>query len=239
MDLRVIIENGTNFTKAGFSNYDSPVVSSSPMIFSSSKNEFVQIYSTKTTFNSYLREKFYSKIFLDKLRIDPSNLEYVITESVLDGQESRLSILQSMFETFGASKVALASEPTMSLFSSLSNKPKNKTLSPKLSDFSCLIVDLGHMQTTIVPIIEGHIIENGVVISPLNGISLRNFIRQEILRLNPGFIRKHTTNELNSMSQKILESNSSLNFIEINESEKVEVLKLEFQNKVFSKAIAN
>ena len=65
------------------------------------------MYLSKTRRDHFAFEQFYSELFLDKLNIDPSQGEFVLTEFVLETEEGRFKMLETMFETFGASKVAL------------------------------------------------------------------------------------------------------------------------------------
>lgn len=48
-----------------------------------------------------------------------------------------------------------------------------------------LIIETGHRQTAIVPIVEGHIIEKGILNYPVNGRFISEQIMKNIITNNP------------------------------------------------------
>lgn len=234
MSIRVLIENGTNLTRMGLSSSTAPMVSAASQLYSELASDYVPVYSAKGVRNNALLEELYSELILGRLKIDPAQKEFVITEYALESEENRFALIELMFETFGASKMALLSEPIAALYSSIPNIRKTKG-PPKSSELTCLMVDVGHSHTTIVPIIEGHVIENGIVSSQINGQKIQNFIRSELIELTPSLTRKYTTYELNGISQKLLQNHCLMQYLDKETQRQTSTVKIDFEGKVVSK----
>lgn len=228
--LRVVIENGTYQTKVGLSSSVQPAFRAPPAVLSSSNSGRVPVYTAKGVRDHSRWESLCADLLLEQLKIDPSQKEFVVSEYALETQECRYATYESLFETFGASKVALVSEPVASLYSSIAGDRKVKGR-PTPAELTCLLVDLGHTHSTVVPIIEGHVIENGIASASVTGKEIQSYITSEIVRLNPGFDRRFTSEELELLGRQVMEGHTSLRFLDSQLILQSTALKLEFLGK--------
>lgn len=72
-----------------------------------------------------------------------------------------------------------------------------------MRDMNGLIIELGHKQSAIVPIVEGHIIEQGIFNYPINGDFITNRISENICELNPRIKNNYTKKDIFLLSEKI------------------------------------
>jgi actin-related protein len=206
-ELCIVIDNGTYKTRVGFGGNSYPSFELPPIVKheDSYNADIMPVYQSKNTRSYSNLEHFYNSILLDHLKIEPSDQSYLLTEPVFESQQNRLQMLEMMFETFCAQKVALATDSILSLYSLKSN-PNVASSLPYSSHLTGLIVDLGHMQSTIVPIVEGHIIENGIVRYKVTGETIRNQIKSSILEINKNSaINYLSDHELNTLCDVIKE----------------------------------
>ena len=237
----IIIDTGSHTTKIGFSNNTCPLFKIHHSNFPS------KIYTSKTIKNFENLEIFYSDLFTNNLSLDPEGKSFIITESVFEEQNSRLKQMEIFFESFTAKRIALVSDVACSFFSYQKNKIKNlkKNYIKKneneifskdyenldMRDFNGLILEMGHKQSAIVPIVEGHIIEQGIFNYPINGDFITKQIYKNINLLNPEIKSFYNKKNLFLLSEKIkhdfvkIELNSNIPKIENKE------INLFFQNK--------
>ncbi len=144
-------------------------------------------------------EIFLADVFTNFLSIDPENKSFVLTESVFEDQFSRSKLMEIMFESFTANKLVLLSDAACSFYSFQMKKKK-------IFDFkemTGLLIETGHKQTAIVPMVEGHIIEQGICNYPINGHIITNALKKDICKHNPKLKKNYDKETLYSISEKI------------------------------------
>ena len=160
----IVIDIGGSRSKIGFSGNNSPsAVIATP----------ADIYQNKLFKNFISLENHLSQVFTNELNINPVDMSCVLLESMIENQQNRAKLYEIMFETFCFGKVAMVGDAPMSLYSYISDRTKGK---PALMDITGLVVDIGSLQSIITPIMEGYVIQKGIMSFSING----NVIREEI-----------------------------------------------------------
>jgi len=233
-DLCIIIDNGSYRTRVGFAGNRLPTLEVAPQSTDLRQRyqEPQPIYSTKTVKDFSLFESFYYDLLTRNLNVEPCDQSYVITEPVFETQENRFQMLEMMFETFDAQKVALATDAALTLYSF--QKINGKSISSSVrNNLTGMVVDLGHKQSTIVPLVEGHIIENGVIRYPIHGEKIRETIKVSLLsKKDNAILQQMTPNELNRICDIVKERNTKIIQMEGKPRMNEEKIKVEFEGKV-------
>lgn len=103
-------------------------------------------------------EALWHYIFKEKLDISSKDRNVVLTEPSVNPTINREKMVQIMFETFEASGVSVINQPLLALYAS------GRT--------SGLVLDCGFGLTQVVPVLEGHVVSEGIVTSKLAGNNL-------------------------------------------------------------------
>jgi actin len=115
-------------------------------------------------------ESYYSvltHIFYNVLRVDPSKMNVIYTESPLTPLDTRKYITRLFFETYRAKSVYIANSPIMALFSA--------GLTTGIS------VESGEGLSWIVPIIDGKVVAHAVQRLTLSGKDVSEYLRTLLL----------------------------------------------------------
>jgi len=108
----------------------------------------------------------------DQLQLDPSTINVLITDPVLNSRENKQRISQIFFESIGVSSLGIMSSPVLSLFST------GKTRG--------IVIDIGDGSTSIVPIFEGFALPHATKRIPLSGVDITNYLLQNLsMHLKP------------------------------------------------------
>lgn len=149
--------------------------------------EHIAKYSTTHSFKYMLRngliqdwdalERLWHTCFYDKLRCDPEEYNFLITESAFNTPENREQTAEIMFETFNVPGLYLGCQPILSLIASWGNADR------PIEALTGTVVDAGEDTTTVIPIAEGHIIRNAIQQIPIGGRDITAYV-QGLLRSN-------------------------------------------------------
>jgi actin len=140
MSYSVVIDNGSGYIKAGFSNEDAPS-SVFPTIVGTPKNRDILIGSEQKDYffgtqaeekrgllviqrpiengiivDWDLMEKLWDYTFGNYLRVRPDDQPVLLTEPILNPKWNREKTTQIMFETFGVPSLYLAMRPWLSMY---------------------------------------------------------------------------------------------------------------------------
>lgn len=103
-------------------------------------------------------EALWHYIFNEKLNISSKDRNVLLTEPSVNPAINREKMVQIMFETFEASGVHLINQPLLALWAT------GRT--------SGIVLDCGFGLTQVVPVLEGHVVSEGIVTSKLAGNNL-------------------------------------------------------------------
>ena len=198
----IIIDNGSAFIKAGFSDEKEPK-SVFPTCIGYPKNAGGMVEGEKIellvgskaeakcsslklyypiesgNINNWIdMEKIWGHIFTDELKVNSGENNVILTEATDSSKEAREKMAQIMFETFNVPGLYIGLQSLLSLYTS------GKTTG--------IVVDSGEDVTRYTPIFDGFIISPGVIQQNLGGRHLteylarpHNGIIQSITSTNP------------------------------------------------------
>ena len=184
-NCHIIIDNGTNEVKAGFSKEEVPkIVFPNILLIKCDefqiKDYFVFNYSydnieidkdfdlnlkypiengTVTDWNDM--EKIWDKAF-EKLGVSPSEYNVMITENSLNTKINREKISEIMFENFDVPGLYITNPAVLSLISS--------------GRFSGIVIDSGEGITSFVPIFDGYSLQNSKLRMDLAGKDITDYL---------------------------------------------------------------
>uniref|UniRef100_A0A061SHY4 Actin-related protein 3-like n=2 Tax=Tetraselmis sp. GSL018 TaxID=582737 RepID=A0A061SHY4_9CHLO len=120
-------------------------------------------------------ESFWQQCIFRKLRCDPANHRFLLTEPPMNPPESRERTAEVMFESFGVAGLYIGVQAVLALAGSfasqgLSGRPLTGT-----------VVDSGDGVTHVVPVVDGFVAGSCVRSLPLAGASVTSFV-QRLLR---------------------------------------------------------
>ena len=183
----IVIDYGSNMTKAGFSGDEAPrsvfpTVCGFPK-FGQSKDVIIGDEALSKARLHILKyqiergivqnwdnmEKIISHTFHSELRADPKEHPVLLTEPVLNPKSNREKMIQTMFEMFEVPSFYVACQPALSLYGS------GRT--------TALILECGDGVTQTVPFIEGNKLEGGLMKYDFGGHDLTEWM-YELLRQN-------------------------------------------------------
>ncbi len=186
----VIIDIGEGYTKVGFAGDEQPIIF--PTM--TGKEKYTQMMADVESKGQYVGEdcmrmrgvlkitypinrgavmdwdSYYSvltHIFYNVLRVEPSKVNVIYTESPLTPLDTRKYITRLFFETYRAKSVYIANSPIMALFSA--------GLTTGIS------VESGEGLTWIVPIIDGKVVAHAVQRLTLSGKDVSEYLRTLLL----------------------------------------------------------
>jgi actin-related protein len=189
-DKIVIIDIGEGYTKVGFAGDEQPIMF--PTM--TGKEKYQSVMADVETKGQYVGEdcmrmrgvlkitypinrgsvmdwdSFYallSHVFFNVLRVDPSKVNVIYSESPLTPLENRKYITRLFFETYRAKSVYIANSPIMALFSA--------GLTTGIS------VESGEGLTWVSPVVDGRVIAHAVQRLPLSGKDVSEYLRTLLL----------------------------------------------------------
>lgn len=213
----ILIDFGSWKTKVGFHANTNPIFE---------LNTPIDVFLSKTVKNMDNLEIFCVDLFTKHLMVDPKDKHFMISESVFEEKQSRKQIYEIFFESFLAKQVALVPDAISSLYSYM--KPQ-KFFSTKA--MTGLVIESGHSQTAIVPIVEGHIIEKGIQNYPVNGKMITEHIMANLLENNPKITDEIPRSEIFQNSQKFKHLYNRINFDDVSPKVKQISLPVTYKKK--------
>ena len=175
----VVIDNGTNACKAGFSGDDNPraiLPSAVGVPRSQGGSETVggeslkrrDLFDVKFPIQRGIindwenMEKIWHFAFYDELKIPPENHPVLLTEPILNPKANREKIAQVMFETFSVPATYISLQPHLSLIAA------GRT--------NGIALDVGEGVASVVPICEGAILPHAMMRLHLSGTDLTDYL---------------------------------------------------------------
>ena len=203
----IVIDNGTGFTKMGYSGNIDPLVMIPSVIgeypeksdLNVSKLQFDDYdyfigeeahKNTKTHSLSYLMkggmidnweqmEKYWHKSIFQYLRADPENHYMVLTEPPMNTPENREQMAEIMFETFGVPGLFIGVQAVLALYAGVhASLGADKKITG--SDLTGTVVDSGDGVTHVIPIVHGYPISNNIKHIPVAGRDITKFVMQSL-----------------------------------------------------------
>ena len=201
----IIIDNGTKYTKAGFSNQEGPTIvypscvgyPSCPrgMTLTSISAHYKwrekQFYVGEESEGSLKLnypiekglvnnwddlEKIWGDIFTHQLKIPPEEHNVMLSEVFMNPKENREKMAQIIFETFNTHGLYIAIQPVLSLYS--------------IGKLNGLVSDSGEGITQIVPVFDGFSLPHAINKIDLAGKDLTNYILEKVIQRNSNSRRK-------------------------------------------------
>ena len=117
-------------------------------------------------------ERLWQRCIYEKLRCDPEDHYFLLTETPLNTPENRELAAEIMFETFNVPGIHIAVQAVLALTASWTDKNR---------DLSGVVVDSGDGSTQIVPVVEGHVMSNCIQQIEIGGRDVTYFV-QDIMR---------------------------------------------------------
>jgi actin-related protein 3 len=122
-------------------------------------------------------ERLWHTCIYDKLRCNPEDHCFMVSESPFNSPESREQMAEIMFETFNIPGLYIGVQPILSLVASWGS------VDSRLQQLSGTVVDSGDGTTTVIPVADGHILRSGIQQIPFGGKDITSYV-QQCLRQN-------------------------------------------------------
>ena len=110
----------------------------------------------------------------------PETSSLIFGESVFSSFKERAATLESLFETFSFEKVQACIEESALLFS----HQNSSSISP---NYTGLVVNIKDTHISVVPIVDGFVLPQGIYCHPFGHLHLVSFIHGKLVHLNPEF----------------------------------------------------
>ena len=122
-------------------------------------------------------QHFWHASIYEKLRVNPEDHYFLMTESAFNSPDSREQMAEIMFETYNVPGLYIAAQPILSLVASWGCVDSTR------QQLSGTVVDSGESTTTVVPVYEGRVLRSGIQQIPLGGRDITSYV-QDLLRKN-------------------------------------------------------
>ena len=194
----VVIDNGSGFTKVGFSgaaepqcvfqsaigrrlkrNKDSPL---SDLEFATGGDNALQSFGSNYESIFPIKhgivedwnamEHLWTNCFYEKLRVNTEDHPILLTETPLNTPENREQAAELLFETFNVPALNISVQAVLSLASSWANE---KVVARELTG---TVIDSGYGSTQIVPVVDGHVMSSCIEQYPIGGRDVTSYIQQ-------------------------------------------------------------
>lgn len=220
----IIIDNGTNTIKAGFSDDDMPRVviptvlgrptsNQGPELTEEDKNDQLDIFVGEEALNkggtlqlvSPIQngkiidfesiELIWKHIFYNELLAEPKKHPVIVTEAPFADYDNREKMAQILFDNLGVENLYITNNSTLALYAN------GKTTGT--------VVDIGFGTTSFVPIYEGFALNHAVSYVDIGGKDLTNFfckiIKEHTPEKNLGYEEDSQKAMINDLKEKICE----------------------------------
>lgn len=211
--LHIILDNGSGYTKAGFSGDDAPsavfpAIIGRPntegiMVGSEQKECFVGSQADekrgicKITYpiehgivtNWDDMEKIWEHTFTNELRIVPKEHNVMLTEAPLNPKGNREKMAEIMFESFGIPGLYVAIQAVLSLYSA--------------GKFTGCVCDSGDGVTHLVPIFDGYSLPHSILRMDLAGRDVTDWMIKLLLEQNITMTTSAEREIVKNMKEKV------------------------------------
>ena len=202
----VVIDNGSSTTRLGFAGNMEPETIFSTAIGTKRKisqadagiledemnylvgnHQLLLEHASSHDFNFMVRnglvqdwdalERLWQSCIYEKLRCDPEEHYFLLSESPFNSPENREQMAEIMFETFNVPGLYIGVQPILALVASWG------CVDDSIHRLSGTVVDSGDGTTTVIPVANGHVLRSGIQQIPLGGRDATSYV-QERLRQN-------------------------------------------------------
>uniref|UniRef100_A0AC34QBP3 Uncharacterized protein n=1 Tax=Panagrolaimus sp. JU765 TaxID=591449 RepID=A0AC34QBP3_9BILA len=182
----IVIDNGSQNIRAGFSGDDEPRVIFSSVVGDVRFHNVMDCLGLKNSFvgneaqekrdilalkfpikNGIVKDwdgvgKLWHHTFFDKLKVSPTEHPILLTEPLMNPTTNREKMAQIMFEQFNVPKLHVALQPILSIFAA--------------GLVTGIVVESGHGVTQILPIFEGCVQRNAIQRLNFGGSNLTDYL---------------------------------------------------------------
>ena len=179
----IIIDNGSNYCKAGFSGKDGPKAVfptnvGYPIYPKIGGDKTILVGEDAYAKKSILKLNFpiirgfinnwdemeiiWSHIFTNELKVDPTEYNVMLTQTPMNPKENNEKMAQIMFEKFNVPGLYLAQQAVLSLYTA--------------SKFSGIVAELGDGVTQFVPIFDGYSLPHAIICLDLAGSDITEYM---------------------------------------------------------------
>ena len=123
-------------------------------------------------------ERLWHSSIYEKLRCNPKEHNFLISESPFNSPESREQMAEIMFETFNVPGLYIGLQPVLSLVASWGS------VDSRLQHLTGTVVDSGEGVTSIIPVADGRIIRHGIQQIPIGGRDITSYIQDRLRKNN-------------------------------------------------------
>ena len=217
----IIIDNGTNTIKAGFSDDDMPRVviptvlgrptSNQGTVADEDKNDQLDIFVGEEALNKggtlqlsrpivkgeitdyETMELIWKHIFYNELLTETKTHSVIVTEAPFANYDNRKKMAEILFDNLGVESLYITNNSTLALYAN------GKTTGT--------VVDIGYQTTSFVPIYEGFVLNHAVTKVDTGGKDLTDFLCHIIgqRKDNPKFTNEGQKSMINELKEKICE----------------------------------
>jgi len=191
----VVIDNGTGYTKMGYSGNNDPqyiiptCIATSTSKVTRGRIDDLDYYigdeamaNSKTYALSYpvrhgqvenwdLMERFHQACIFKYLRCEPEEHCFLLTEPPLNAPENREYTAEIYFESFGAKGLYIAVQAVLALAASWTSGKGEQTLTGT-------VIDSGDGVTHVIPVADGYVIGSSIKHIPIAGRDITQFVQQ-------------------------------------------------------------
>lgn len=191
----VVIDNGTGYTKMGYSGNNDPqfiiptAISTSTAKITKGRIDDLDYYigdeavqNSKTYQLSYpirhgqvdnwdIMEKYHQACIFNYLRCEPEDHSFLLTEPPLNAPENREYTAEIFFESFGVKGLYIAVQAVLALAASWTSGKGEQTLTGT-------VIDSGDGVTHVIPVADGYVVGSSIKHIPIAGRDITNFVQQ-------------------------------------------------------------
>jgi len=194
----VVIDNGTGYTKMGYAANSTPSFIIPSTIAENSRpdrkdplsdldfligEEAIDAKKRQYNVNNPIRhglienwnemEKLWQRCIYQKLRCDPEEHFFLLTEPPMNTPENREYTAEIMFETFNVPGLYIAIQAVLALAASWTAENSTKSMTGT-------VIDSGDGVTHVIPVVDGYVIGSCIKHIPLAGSDITAYVKQEL-----------------------------------------------------------
>jgi len=233
----VVIDNGTSFTKLGFSGNVRPnIIIPTTISYDKADNSYIgsnqninpisdpiQLIRRGQIVDFESMSDFWSDSYQKQLQCRPEEYFTLLTEPPLNTPENREKTGEIMFETFGVPGLHIAVQAVLALASSWTSNKTAKVEKP----LTGVVVDIGDGVSHVIPVIDGYTVGSAIKQVPLAGydvtLNIQQLLRERNIGINP--------NESFSVAKMIKEEHSYICPNVIQEEKNAQPINFVFKSK--------
>jgi len=198
----VVIDNGTGYTKMGYAANSTPSFIIPSTIAVNPKpdrrnpladldfligEEAIDAKKRQYSINNPIKhglienwnemEKLWQRCIYQKLRCDPEEHFFLLTEPPMNTPENREYTAEIMFETFNVPGLYIAIQAVLALAASWTAENSTKSMTGT-------VIDSGDGVTHVIPVADGYVIGSCIKHIPMAGSDITKFMLQELMNRN-------------------------------------------------------